>query len=52
MANYFKISKKIANCGYIPELGISFLRNMVMNPKNLPDNHWVSILVSNNHPIM
>jgi hypothetical protein len=33
-------SKKIENCGYIPALGLPFfLRIMVMNPKNSPDNY-------------
>jgi hypothetical protein len=32
--------------------GLVFFRAMVMNPKNLPDNCWGSVPVSNNHPAL
>jgi len=41
------------NHNYIPGLGLWFLRTMITNPKNLPDNRqgvYSFVLVSNNHP--
>jgi hypothetical protein len=36
----FDFFNSFENCHYMPELGLWFVRTMVMCPKNRRDNHW------------
>ncbi len=48
----FDFFNSFETCDYMPELGLWFLRTVVMCPKNRPDNHWGPVPVSNNCPTL
>jgi hypothetical protein len=48
----FDFFNSFENCNYMPELGLWFLRTMVMCPKNRPASHWGPVPVSNNCPTL